>query len=228
MINIFLGIIITFFTAALVLQIIGTLKNIRLMTLITKPFLLTMTTAFFILIIKDYLPDSRFLLIYGTVALALAFSGNILFIFNRTGTKIAGAATFLLSTISALFVTFPSFKLFTPPLPVSVIYFIIYGSIITVLYIFLIKEKSVLPSILYFVFFAIKSVYLYSVLITCQGERKVYSFIMLLSACLLLSSGFFMTKKEADNKPLFAFLSITLCTLSYASLSASLILMQAF
>ncbi|MCR5400138.1 MAG: hypothetical protein K6E78_00925 [Treponema sp.] len=227
MTNIFLGIIIAFFTAALVLQIIGNLKEIRLMTLITKPFLLPLISAFYILIIKNYLPDSRFLLIYGQLSLTLAFAGNIFFIFSKNWTKIAGSLSYMLSLVSALFITFPSFKLFTPPIFLSILFFLVFFSGLTLVYIFVIKEKSLLLTILYFAFFSIDSVYLYSTLITCAGEKKLYSVILLISAILISGAGYFMTKKEAQKKSLYNFLSITIASVSYALLQGACILMQA-
>ena len=197
------------------------------MTLITKPFLLPLISAFYILIIKNYLPDSRFLLIYGQLSLVLAFAGNIFFIFSKNWTKIAGTLSFILSLFSALFITFPSFKLFTPPVFLTILFFLVFLSGITLIYIFMIKEKSLLLTLLYFSFFAMASIYLYSTLITCAGEKKLYSVILLISAILICCAGYFMTKKEAQKKSLYNFLSITISSISYALLQGACILMQA-
>ena len=228
MINIFLGICATLFTASLVLQIIGIWKKIPLMVLITKPFLISMILISYILIIKNYLPDSRLLLIHGTISLSFAFIGTVLFMIEENKIfLLAGSFCFLISTLENLAVTFPSFKLYPQPIWLIILLTALFIGLILTAFLIFIRTKKLSNLLIYFFSMLISGLYMYSAFITFSGDTKLYSALLFAGSILLSFTIFTKIKREADNKsPLLTFLSIISCTISQLLFASGCLLMQ--
>ena len=228
MINIFLGIIATLFTAALVLQIIGIWKKIPLMVLITKPFLISMILISYILLIKNYLPDSRLLLIHGTTALSLAFTGTVLFMIeDKKLFTTGGAVCFFISILENLAVTYPSFKLYPQKLWFILLFTVLLCAAAIACFLLFIKSRKLSSTLIYFFSMAVTGLYVYSALITLFGEPELYSALLFAGSVFFMFSLFTKIKREADeNSPLLSFLSIITCTISQLLFASGCVLMQ--
>lgn len=229
MANVFTGIGGAFFLAAFVLQIIGLRKEIPLMQKITKPVPAAMIIMIFILTEKNYLPDARFLMINGTLSLFYAFAGTVLFIFrNKKPFRTAGKILFLAGIAQSISVTFPSFRLYSLPVPVSLTLAAVYAAALLAGFFIFIKDRKTVLSVFYFLSMATASFYSYSALLTFSGDTKIYSGMLFSGSLVLLARVFIQTKNESEGYPKrLSVASFALETAAALLFASGCVLMQA-
>lgn len=226
---IFLGIAAFFFVSSVVAKIIGIVKKIPSIEKIASPFIPSSIILAFVFLIKNFLPDSRFLLINGTLSISLVLISEIMFIFKRKRIfYIAGNVSFILGILSALFITNPSFKLYDFPPFFAFFTYSVYIALILVLFFTFIKTKTPLVSTFYFAKMISSAIYSYSTLITLFGDARLYSTILFSGSIFLMAEVFFNSKNESkitsSTQELFPFIFLTIFLVSFAS---GIVLMQA-
>lgn len=229
MLNIFFGIAVSVFIAAVSLHTVGTFKDIRILKNISKPFLIFSILISHALIIVSYLPDSSLLLIYGSLALLFALAGSTLFMLKDKTFKIVAVSFFILSIISKLLVTFPSFRLYRFPILVSILFAVMYATGAAVPFLVFIKKKSAIISAAYAVMILSIGTYTYSAVLSFFGELRIYTIFLFLDSLSMVFAAFVKTKKEAEelSSPLLDFISIMACTASQIFFAAGSVMMQA-
>ncbi len=230
MLNILLGVSLSLFAAAAALYTVGAFKGMKLLENISKPFLTAAVILAHALLTAAYLPDSMLLLVYGSIALIFALAGSILFIFKENRTlKIIASSFFIMSILSKLLVTFPSFRLYRFPVFISILFAVLYSAAALLLFMFFIKKKNPLISVIYAAIFTAIGIYAYSAILTFSGELRIYSVFLFMDSVSIAFSAFVKTKKEAEklSSPLPDFFSVISCAASQVFFAAGPVMMQA-
>lgn len=231
--NIFIGIGGTFLVSAAVLQIIAIVKNITLMEKITKPFPAAMILLVFILLEKNYLPDSKFLILHGTISLFLSLAGSVLSIFKGKKTLCAlGNILLTLAVLESVLITSPSFRLYSFNAVIAVIINMLYAALIILGFFIFIRNRKRSSAVFYFLSMAAAAFFSYSALLTLAGDTKLYSAMLFLCSISIFAAILVQTRKESDGEnetgsKKFSIVYFALKTSAELLFAAGCVLMQA-
>lgn len=199
--NIFIGIGGTFLVSAAVLQIIAIVKNISLMEKITKPVPAAMILLVFILLEKNYLPDSKFLILHGTISLFLSLAGSVLNIFKeKKRLRAPGNILFTLAVLESVLITSPSFRLYSFNAVIAVIVTALYAALIILGFFIFVRNRKRSFIFFYFLSMAAAAFFSYSALLTLAGDTKLYSAMLFLCSLSIFAAILVRTKQESNEE----------------------------
>lgn len=199
--NIFIGIGGTFLVSAAVLQITAIVKNIPLMEKITKPVPDAMILLVFILLEKNYLPDSKFLILHGTISLFLALAGSVLNIFKEKKRLCAlGNILFTLAVLESVLITSPSFRLYSFNAVIAVIITALYAALIILGFFIFIRNRKRSSIGFYFLSMSAAAFFSYSALLTLAGDTKLYSAMIFLCSLSIFAAILVQARQEGDKE----------------------------
>lgn len=196
----------TLFITSAIVEIIGYHKKISLMEYIANPCLYVFLLAAWLMILVPLIPDSLNIIVFVSAAVIFGLTGACLqFLPKKRKNVITSAVFFVASFLCYIMLIRPSFRLFSLPLWISAIIFLVYVAMFVLYYIFVTGKRSPAKTAGIAIFMIPLMILHYGSIITFFGQPRLCSALLFagcsifIAAQALIVKGFFIKASAQDR-----------------------------
>lgn len=196
----------TFFLASATLEIFYYIKKTTSKEHVFNPCMHAFLLISSLMILIPNIPDSINIVLFLSVALLTALAGSCIQFFpkNRKNTLFSCLLFFTGFLCYAKLIA-PSFRLFSLPVWLTLLIWLVYGGLIALYHFFVIGKRSSKKTVVSCVFFIPLIIFHYGTILTVIGQPKLYSIILFIGCNILTASqvlivkGFFIKAAEKER-----------------------------
>ncbi len=177
------------FIVSAVLEIIAYHKKISLMEYIAKPCMYVFLISGFVMLLIPFVPDSLNIIVWNSTALVFALIGSCLQFFpKKRKIIIISSLLFVASFLCYTALIFPSFRLFSIPLFISILIFVLYLTLFVLYYLFIIGKRNIIKTVSIAIFMIPLMILHYGSILTLCGQPKIYSLLLFIGCTIFIAS----------------------------------------